>query len=71
MTHRWIVFGELEDEMRTALAAYGPYDAAAVEALQPLVVLAIATWGSLARLIDAWSPRTARRLEWLRRHGAG
>ncbi len=68
MTHRWIVFGELEDEMRTALAAYGPYDAGAVEVLQPLVVLAIATWGSLARLIDASSPRTARRLEWLRRH---
>lgn len=68
MIHRWVVFGELEEEMRTALAAYGPHDVEAVEALQPLVVLAIATWGSLASLIGASSQRTARRLEWLRRH---
>lgn len=68
MIHRWVVFGELEHEMRTALAAYGAYDHEAVAALQPLVVLGIAAWGSLAPLIGESSPRTARRLEWLRRH---
>ncbi len=68
MIHRWVVFGELEDDMRTALAAYGRYDREAVEALQPLVVLGIAAWGSLAPLIGERSPRTAHRLEWLRRH---
>ncbi len=68
MIHRWAVFGELEDEMRTALAAYGAYDLAAVEALQPLVVLGIAAWGSCAPLIGESSPRTVHRLEWLRRH---
>lgn len=66
MTHRLVVFGELGTEMREALAGYGPYDAKAAERLQPLVVLAITTWGVLARLVDAWSPRTTRRLEWLR-----
>ncbi|TMF63188.1 MAG: hypothetical protein E6I20_10620 [Chloroflexi bacterium] len=68
MIHRWAVFGELEREMQTALAAYGAYDLEAVEALQPLVVLGIAAWGSLAPLIGESSPRTAHRLEWLRRH---
>ncbi|OLD52948.1 MAG: hypothetical protein AUI58_01020 [Chloroflexi bacterium 13_1_40CM_2_70_6] len=68
MIHRWAVFGELEREMQTALAAYGAYDLDAVEALQPLVVLGIAAWGSLAPLIGESSPRTAHRLEWLRRH---
>jgi len=68
MIHRWAVFGELEREMHTALAAYGAYDLEAVEALQPLVVLGIAAWGSLAPLIGESSPRTAHRLEWLRRH---
>lgn len=51
MIHRRAVFGELETEMRAALAAYGPYDADAVDALQPLVTLGIA----------------AHRLDWLRR----
>jgi phosphotransferase family enzyme len=68
MIHRWAVFGELEDEMRAALAAYGRYDRDAVEALQPLVVLGIAAWGSLALLIGESSPRTAHRLDRLRRH---
>ncbi len=69
MIHRWAVFGELEREMRIALEAYGVYDVDAVEALQPLVVLGIAAWGSLAPLIgESSSPRTAHRLEWLRRH---
>jgi hypothetical protein len=68
MIHRWVVFGELETEMRSALAAYGDHDRTAVDALQPLVVLGIAAWGSLASLIGESSPRTARRLEWLRRH---
>jgi hypothetical protein len=71
MIHRWVVFGELEEEMRAALSAYGPHDASAVEALQPLVVLAIAAWGSLGATVIGTSsaltaPRTARRLEWLR-----
>jgi hypothetical protein len=67
MTHRWSVFGLLEAEMRDALAAYGPYDRTAVEALQPLVVLGLAALGSLAPLIGETSPRTAARLEWLGR----
>ncbi len=68
MIHRWSVFGELEDEMRRALAAYGPHDRDAVDALQPLVVLAIASWGSLAPLIGESFTRTAQRLKWLRDH---
>jgi hypothetical protein len=68
MIHRWVVFGELEPDMRAALAAYGEYDAAAVEAIQPLVVLQIAAWGALASTGGKVSSRTARRLEWLRRH---
>ena len=68
MIHRWSVFGELEQEMREALAAYGPYNREAVAALQPLVVLAIAAWGSLAPLVGESFGRTPERLEWLRRH---
>jgi hypothetical protein len=68
MTHRWSVFGLLEAEMRAALAAYGPHDREAVDALQPLVVLGLASLGSLAPLIGESSPRTVERLEWLRRH---
>lgn len=68
MIHRWSVFGQLENEMNDALAAYGPHDRNAVDALQPLVVLGIAAWGSLAPLIGETSPRTVARLEWLRRH---
>jgi hypothetical protein len=68
MIHRWSVFGLLEAEMREALAAYGPHDRAAVDALQPLVVLGLAALGSLAPLIGESSPRTADRLEWLRRY---
>jgi hypothetical protein len=68
MIHRWSVFGQLEGEMRDALAAYGPHDRQAVDALQPLVVLVIAAWGSLAPLIGETFGRTPERLEWLRRH---
>jgi len=68
MIHRWSVFGQLEREMRDALAAYGPRDRQTVDALQPLVVLGIAAWGSLAPLIGETSERTLARLEWLRRH---
>lgn len=68
MIHRWSVFGQLEGEMRDALAAYGPYDREAVDTLQPLVVLAIAAWVSLAPLIGETFNRTPERLEWLRRH---
>lgn len=66
MLHRWSVFGQLKQEMQDAVAAYGPHDRGAVDALQPLVVLGIAAWGSLAPLIGETSPRTAQRLEWLR-----
>ena len=69
MIHRWTVFGELEPEMRAALAAYGAHDRESMDALQPLVVLGIAAWGSLAmQVLGEPSPRTARRLEWLQRH---
>jgi hypothetical protein len=68
MIHRWSVFGEMERDMKDALTAYGPHDRNAVDALQPLVVLGIAAWGSLAPLIGETSPRTATRMEWLRRH---
>lgn len=68
MIHRWSVFGEMERDMQDALAAYGSFDRNAVDALQPLVVMGIAAWGSLVRLIgETTSPRTAARLEWLRR----
>jgi len=66
MIHRWTVFGLLEREMREGLAAYGPHDVDAVATLQPLVVLGLAAWGSLAPLIGETSPRTPARLEWLR-----
>ena len=66
MIHRWSVFGQLEGEMRVALAAYGPHDRQAVDALQPLVVLGIAAWGSLAPLIGETFGRTPERLDWLR-----
>jgi len=69
MVHRWAVFGELEHETHEALVAYGPYDREVVDTLQPLVVLGIAAWGSLAPLIgEPTGPRTRQRLEWLRRH---
>jgi len=68
MMHRWAVFGLMKSEMREALAAYGPHDREAVKALQPLVVLGLAAWGSLTPLIGETSPRTPDRLDWLRRH---
>ena len=68
MIHRWAVFGLMEEEMRKALAAYGPHDRDAVEALQPLVVLGLAAWGSLAPLIGETAPNTPARLQWLGRH---
>jgi hypothetical protein len=55
--------------MRAALDAYGAHDARLVDELQPLVVLHIAAWGSLAsHVLHQPSPRTERRLEWLRTH---
>lgn len=68
LRHRWTFMGEIEDETRDALAAYGSYDEDAVTALEPLVVLFTAAWGSLAPLVgDAIGPRTRRRLGWLQR----
>jgi len=69
MVHRWRVFGELETDMRAALAAYGDGETSALDALQPLVTLHIAAWGSLAsKVLGLASPRTQRRLEWLASH---
>ena len=69
LRHRWFFAGEIEQETREALAAYGPYDEAAVEALGPLVVLFTAAWGSLAPVVgETVGPRTRRRLDWLREH---
>jgi len=69
MVHRWRVFGELEADMRVAVAAYGEQETDALDMLQPLVTLHIAAWGSLAsKVLGMRSPRTQRRLEWLRSH---
>jgi Ser/Thr protein kinase RdoA (MazF antagonist) len=63
LRHCFFLFGELERETREALAAYGSYDERAVAALDPLVVLFTAAWGSLAPLIgEPIGSRTLRRL---------
>ena len=62
-----VFFGELAGETSEALAAYGPFDEAAVAALDPLVVLFTAAWGALAPFVgEPIGPRTQRRLDWLR-----
>lgn len=67
LRHRWFFRGEIERETREALAAYGPFDEAALEPLEPLVVLFTAAWGSLAPIVgEAIGPRTRQRLDWLR-----
>lgn len=67
LQHRWYLFGERQAETAVALKAYGPHDHRAVETLGPLVVLAIAAWGSLAPHIgEDVGPRTRLRLKWLR-----
>lgn len=67
LRHRWFFRGEIERETRAALAAYGPYDEAALEALEPLVVLFTAAWGSLAPMLgEAIGSHTKQRLDWLR-----
>lgn len=67
LRHRWFLRGEIEHETRDALAAYGPYDDDALKAVEPLVVLFTAAWGSLAPTIgEAIGPHTRQRLEWLR-----
>lgn len=67
LQHRRYLFGERQAEIAAALSAYGPRDERAVEALGPLVVLAIAAWGSLAPHIgEDVGPRTRLRLKWLR-----
>jgi Phosphotransferase enzyme family len=67
LRHCFFLFGELERETRDALAAYGSYDEGAVAALDLLVVLFTAAWGSLAPLIgEPIGSRTLRRLAWLR-----
>ena len=67
LRHRTFFFGELARETGDALAAYGPFDEAAVSALDPLVVLSTASWGAMAPFVgEAIGPRTQRRLDWLR-----
>jgi hypothetical protein len=66
LQHRWYLFGERQAETAAALSAYGAHDHRAVELLGPLVVLAIAAWGSLAPHIgEDVGPRTRLRLAWL------
>jgi Ser/Thr protein kinase RdoA (MazF antagonist) len=67
LQHRRYLFGERHAETAAALSAYGLHDQQAVEALGPLVVLAIAAWGSLAPHVgQVVGPRTRLRLTWLR-----
>lgn len=69
LTHLETFWGELKSETNEALQAYGPYDAAAVASLAPLVVLFTAAWGSVAPLVgEAVGERTRTRLDWLRTH---
>jgi hypothetical protein len=65
LRHRVLVFGELRDEVETALAAYGGYDEDAVVACDPLVVGFTATWGVVTQPDHL---RTRARLDWLRDH---
>lgn len=66
--HRRYLFGEREAEIAAALSGYGPHDQHAAESLAPLVVLAVAAWGSMAALIgEEVGPRTHMRLDWLKR----
>ena len=66
LRHRAVVFGEIRDEIESALAAYGDYDEAAVAACDPLVVLFTAMWSLVAQPEHS---RTRARLDWLRRFG--
>lgn len=67
LMHRSSFWGEIKRETKEALEAYGPYDASPVTALEPLVVLFTAAWGSMAPFVHgAVGARTQKRLEWLR-----
>jgi hypothetical protein len=67
LRHCAVFFGERPRETAEALAAYGPYDEAALAALDPLVVLSTAAWGATSVLLGKpIGPRTQRRLDWLR-----
>ena len=67
LRHRSFFFGEIPRETAEALAAYGSFDEAAVAALDPLVVLWTAAWGTMAAVLgEPIGPRTHRRLTWLR-----
>ena len=67
LRHRSLFFGELTRETSDALEAYGPHDEQAVAALDPLVVLFTAAWGSMATSVGKpIGPRTQQRLNWLR-----
>jgi hypothetical protein len=69
LRHCSFLYGEREPETSQALAAYGPYDEAAVALLAPLVVLFTAAWGATAPLLgQPIGPRTQHRLDWLRQH---
>lgn len=66
LDHRRRTFGELEGEIGRALAAYGSYDADAVEAWLPVVALWAAAWGLVGEVEGlGWSANARRRLAWV------
>jgi aminoglycoside phosphotransferase (APT) family kinase protein len=68
LEHRRRVFGDLDAEIGAALAAYGPYDDAAVEAWGDVVTVWAAAWGVFfARERPDWGDGARRRLAWLER----
>jgi Ser/Thr protein kinase RdoA (MazF antagonist) len=67
LDHRRRVFGELEEPISAALQAYGPHDEEALAAYARLVATWAAAWGVLhAAESGELSPRTARRLAWIK-----
>src|SRR5262249_36761113 len=65
--HLSLFFGERTRETCDALEAYGSHDEQAVAALDPLVVLFTAAWGTMATFVGKpIGPRTQQRLNWLR-----
>jgi len=65
--HCSLFFGERTRETCDALEAYGSHDEQAVAALDPLVVLFTAAWGTMATFVGKpIGPRTQQRLNWLR-----
>jgi len=67
LEHRRLVFGELDDEIEQALAAYGDHDADLRTRLAQAVCLFTGAWSALASGADpSLRPRAERRLDYLR-----